>query len=60
MLLIAASADDVYLSSRSLSGEFSKKVHGFASVINDLRTRVEGEIDFSDEGESFMDEKISL
>ena len=54
----SASADDVYLSSRSLSGEFSKKVHGFASVINDLRMRVEGEIDFSDEGESFMDEKI--
>ena len=51
-------ADDVYLSSRSLSGEFSNKVHGFASVINDLRMRVEGEIDFSDEGESFMDEKI--
>ena len=54
----SAYADDVYLSSRSLSGEFSKKVHGFASVINDLRMRVEGEIDFSDEGESFMDEKI--
>ena len=51
-------ADDVYLSSRSLSGEFSNKVHGFASVINDLRMRVEGEIDFSDEGESFLDEKI--
>ena len=51
-------ADDVYLSSKSLSGEFSNKVHGFASVINDLRMRVEGEIDFSDEGESFMDEKI--
>ena len=54
----SASADDVYLSSKSLSGEFSKKVHGFASAINDLRMRVEGEIDFSDEGESFMDEKI--
>ena len=54
----SASADDVYLSSRSLSGGFSKKVRDFASAINDLRVRVEGEIDFSDEGENFMDEKI--
>jgi tRNA modification GTPase len=54
----SASSEDVYLSSKSLSGEFSKKVYGFASVINDLRMRVEGEIDFSDEGESFMDENI--
>lgn len=54
----SASANDVYLSSKSLSGELSNRVHYFASVINDLRMRIEGEIDFSDEGESFMDEKI--
>ena len=54
----STNADDVYLSSKSLSGEFSKKIHGLASNINNLRMRVEGEIDFSDEGESFMDEKI--
>ena len=54
----STNADDVYLSSRSLSGEFSKKIHGLASNINNLRMRVEGEIDFSDEGENFMDEKI--
>ena len=44
-----------FLSSQSLSGEFSKAVVGFAEDIDFIRVRVEGEIDFSDEGEDFLD-----
>ena len=43
------------MSSQSLSGEFSKTVVGFAEDIDFIRVRVEGEIDFSDEGEDFLD-----
>ena len=43
------------MSSQSLSGEFSKAVVGFAEDIDFIRVRVEGEIDFSDEGEDFLD-----
>ena len=47
--------DGVYLSSKTLSGEFTKQVLHFSGLINNLRIRVEGEIDFSDEGEDFFD-----
>ena len=47
--------DWVLLSSNTLSGGFTEKVSGFSDAINNLRVRVEGEIDFSDEGESFFD-----
>ena len=50
--------DGVVLSSNTLSGDFTEKVLGFSGVINDLRVRVEGEIDFSDEGESFFDSSL--
>ena len=39
------------LSSNTLSGDFTEKVLGFSDAINNLRVGVEGEIDFSDEGE---------
>ena len=50
--------DGVVLSSNTLSGDFTEKVLGFSDVINNLRVRVEGEIDFSDEGESFFDSSL--
>jgi tRNA modification GTPase len=54
----STNANDVLLSSRSLSGDFSKKIKSLSKNIDDLRMRVEGEIDFSDEGESFMDQGV--
>ena len=54
----STNTEDVYLSSKSLSGDFSKEVHELSDDINSLRMRVEGEIDFSDEEEDFMDEDI--
>ena len=48
----------VVLSSNTLSGDFTEKVLGFSDAINNLRVRVEGEIDFSDEGESFFDSSL--
>src|SRR6056300_1888943 len=50
--------DGVVLSSNTLSGDFTKKVLDFSEAINSLRVRVEGEIDFSDEGESFFDSSL--
>jgi tRNA modification GTPase len=50
--------DGVVLSSNTLSGDFTEKVLGFSDIINNLRVRVEGEIDFSDEGESFFDSSL--
>ena len=51
-------AEDVFLSSQSLAGDFTKKVIEFSKDIDFLRVRVEGEIDFSDEGEGFLDSKL--
>ena len=48
----------VVLSSNTLSGDFTERVLGFSEVINNLRVRVEGEIDFSDEGENFFDSSL--
>jgi tRNA modification GTPase len=48
----------VFLSGSSLFGDLSEKLMGFSNRINDARVRVEGEIDFSDEGEVFMDESL--
>ena len=51
-------AEDVFLSSQSLAGDFTKRVVGFSEEIDFFRVRVEGEIDFSDEGEVFLDSKL--
>ena len=51
----SSSSQDVFLSSKSLSGAFTKSVVAFAKEIDFLRVRVEGEIDFSDEGQDFLD-----
>ena len=45
----------VLLSSKSLFGELSKKIILFSEEIDSIRVRVEAEIDFSDEGNEYMD-----
>ena len=54
----SSSAEGVYLSSSSLSGSFTERVVGFSDTIDFHRVRVEGEIDFSDEGEDFLDPSL--
>ena len=54
----SSSAEGVYLSSSSLSGSFTERVVGFSDTIEFYRVRVEGEIDFSDEGEDFLDPSL--
>ena len=54
----SSDAESVYLSSSSLSGSFTKNIIGFSEKIDFYRVRVEGEIDFSDEGEDFMDSSL--
>ena len=54
----SSSAEGVYLSSSSLSGSFTERVVGFSKTIDFFRVRVEGEIDFSDEGEEFLDSSL--
>ena len=51
--------DGVLLSSKTLSGDFTNMVVSFSERINNLRVRVEGEIDFSDEGEDFLDSSLA-
>ena len=45
----------VVLSSKSLFGELSKKVVSFSDEIDSIRVRVEGDIDFSDEDNEYID-----
>ena len=51
----SASSREVFLSGASMFGDLSKKLSDFSVRINSLRVRVEAEIDFSDEGQDFMD-----
>ena len=55
----SASSREVFLSGASLFGDLSKKLSDFSERINLLRVRVEAEIDFSDEGQDFMDDSLS-
>ncbi len=55
----SASSREVFLSGASLFGDLSKKLSDFSERINSLRVRVEAEIDFSDEGQDFMDGSLS-
>ena len=55
----SASSREVFLSGASLFGDLSKKLSDFSERINSLRVRVEAEIDFSDEGQDFMDDSLS-
>ena len=45
----------VALSSKSLFGELSKEVVSFSEEIDSIRVRVEGDIDFSDEDNEYID-----
>ena len=57
-LIDSTTSKEVFLSGSSLFGDLSEKLTGFSDRINYARIRVEGEIDFSDEGELFMDESL--
>ena len=54
----STSKKEVLLASQSLSGKFTKEVFGISEAIDDIRIRVEGEIDFSDEDEVFLDDSL--
>ena len=48
----------VVLSGNSLFGEMSSQISVFADEVDQIRVRVEAEIDFSDEGNEYMDKNI--
>ncbi len=48
----------VVLSGNSLFGDMSNNIAVFANEIDQIRVRVEAEIDFSDEGEDYMDDSL--
>jgi tRNA modification GTPase len=57
-LIDSTTSKEVFLSGSSLFGDLSERLIGFSDRINSARIRVEGEIDFSDEGELFMDKSL--
>ena len=54
----AVDEKEVRIAGRSLFGSLSKDVVDLAESIDLLRVRVEGEIDFSDEGNEYSDESL--
>ena len=54
-LIDSTEEDGVVLSSNSLFGDMSNSIVSFANEIDQIRVRVEAEIDFSDEGEDYID-----
>ncbi|MDC1074870.1 tRNA uridine-5-carboxymethylaminomethyl(34) synthesis GTPase MnmE [Gammaproteobacteria bacterium] len=54
----SSNREGVYLSTKSLSGTFTDAVVDFSKRIDFLRVGVEGEIDFSDEGEDFLNSSL--
>ena len=57
-LIDAVDEKEVRLVGRSLFGELSKNIVTLAESIDLLRVRVEAEIDFSDEGNEYLDEGL--
>jgi len=57
-LINASSKNEAHLSAVALSGKLSSDLNRFSDQINNLRLRVEGEIDFNDEDEVFLDETL--
>lgn len=49
----------VVLSNSVMFGELSNKVQSFSEAIDGIRVRVEGEIDFSDEGNEYFDQSLT-
>ncbi len=58
-LIDCSSPSDIYLSSASVSGGFSKNVFLLSDKLNQVRLMIEGEIDFSDEDVLFLDAGFS-
>jgi tRNA modification GTPase len=57
-LIDSTEESGVVLSSNSLFGDMSNDIVSFANEIDQIRVRVEAEIDFSDEGEDYIDESL--
>ena len=57
-LIESTDSRGVVLSNNVLFGELSKRVSFFARCIDDIRVRVEGEIDFADEDNDYFDESL--
>ena len=57
-LIDSTSSDEVFLSGSSLFGDLSSRLAEYSEKVNLIRIRVEGEIDFSEEGEDFMDDGL--
>ena len=57
-LIESTDSRGVVLSNNVLFGELSKRVSFFARCIDDIRVRVEGEIDFADEDNDYFDEGL--
>ena len=57
-LIDSTEENGVVLSSNSLFGDMSNSIVSFANEIDQIRVRVEAEIDFSDEGEDYIDESL--
>jgi len=57
-LIDAVDEKEVQLAGRSLFGDMSKKIVRLAENIDLLRVRVEAEIDFSDEGNDYLDNDL--
>ena len=47
------------LSGNSMFGDLSRKINSFGSSIDNIRVRIEAEIDFSDEGNEYFDESLT-
>ena len=57
-LINASTKNEAFLSASALSGSLSSELNSFSDQINNIRLRVEGEIDFNDEDEVFLDETL--
>ena len=57
-LINASTKNEAFLSASALSGGLSSELNNFSDQINNIRLRVEGEIDFNDEDEVFLDETL--
>ena len=57
-LIESTDSRGVVLSNNVLFGGLSEKVSSFAKAIDNIRVRVEGEIDFSDEGNDYFDDGL--
>ena len=57
-LINASTKNEAFLLASAVSGSLSSELNSFSDQINNIRLRVEGEIDFNDEDEVFLDETL--